>query len=384
MTGKSLDREGSRELSHPEVDFALVLARTIDSIQTDPEQLRGAIYELARKKLQEQFTTENAADIGRLNRALEVAIQGVEAHYRDDQQRLQALGISHISALPARNPLSYAARKQTLERPPVNVPDETPDPVVTVRPISIDVGSSRSGRSAILLRLSLVLGVILVAALTIRSQPFGILFKDSSPLTSTSEPVGKSQSQPEPQPITAEPPKQNPLVPTTFGIYAISAGKLYELEPLQMRAPDIRVAVSTPIKVPSRTMLPDGNLKFIVFRRDALGNAPDQLDVRVVARIGEAMTFDASGKPVVSEGEESWVIRNIAFPYRTAPVKDNPEMYEVQGKDPGAGLTPGRYVLVIKGQAFDFAVAGNVSDPRQCLSRVAASNGTFYSECQGR
>ena len=75
------------------------------------------------------------------------------------------------------------------------------------------------------------------------------------------------------------------------------------------------------------------------------------------------------------------MIRNISFPYRTAPVKENPEMYEVQGKDPDVALTPGRYALVIKGQAYDFTVAGTVTDDRQCLARLAAANGTFYSAC---
>jgi hypothetical protein len=151
---------------------------------------------------------------------------------------------------------------------------------------------------------------------------------------------------------------------------------------LQGRAPDIRVAVSAVILTPSKTTLPDGNVKFIVFRRDSGNSAPDQADVRVVAKIDQATTFDAAGKPVVAKAEENWVIRNISFPYRTAPVKENPEMYEVQGKDPDVALTPGRYALIIKGQAYDFTVAGTATDDRQCLARLAAANGTFYSACQ--
>ena len=119
-----------------------------------------------------------------------------------------------------------------------------------------------------------------------------------------------------------------------------------------------------------------------MFRRDSGNSAPDQADVRVVAKIDQATTFDAAGKPIVAKAEENWVIRNISFPYRTAPVKENPEMYEVQGKDPDVALTPGRYALIIKGQAYDFTVAGTVTDDRQCLARLAAANGTFYSACQ--
>jgi hypothetical protein len=56
-------------------------------------------------------------------------------------------------------------------------------------------------------------------------------------------------------------------------------------------------------------------------------------------------------------------------------------MYEVQSEDPEAALLPGRYALVIKGQAYDFSIAGAVTDRKQCLERLAATNGQFYSEC---
>jgi hypothetical protein len=45
-------------------------------------------------------------------------------------------------------------------------------------------------------------------------------------------------------------------------------------------------------------------------------------------------------------------------------------------------LAPGRYALVLKGYAYDFSVAGQVADPRQCLERLLATNGQFYSECK--
>jgi hypothetical protein len=226
------------------------------------------------------------------------------------------------------------------------------------------------------------MGVLLAVAATVRSGKFGTRDNGNAPVAAPQGMQGKDQTQREAAPIQGDTPKATPLLPTTFGIYAVSAGKLYELEPLRGRVPDIRVAFSTAITTPSRTILPDGNLTFIVFRRDASGSAPDQVDIRVVAKIEQAMTFDASGKPVVSKAEENWVIRNISFPYRTAPIKDNLEMYEVQSRDTNTELTPGRYALVIKGQAYDFMVAGSVTDTRQCLGRVAAANGTFYSECQ--
>jgi len=76
----------------------------------------------------------------------------------------------------------------------------------------------------------------------------------------------------------------NPLpfpVPTDYGIYALNDGALSELQLLPERVPDKRIAMSTSVIEPSRTTLSDGKAKFILFRRDLAGNAPDRMDVRV-------------------------------------------------------------------------------------------------------
>jgi len=57
-------------------------------------------------------------------------------------------------------------------------------------------------------------------------------------------------------------------------------------------------------------------------------------------------------------------------------------MYEFQSQNADTPLAPGRYALVLKGLAYDFSVAGPITDPRQCLERLVATNGQFYSECQ--
>lgn len=61
-----------------EVQFALVIARMIDTVRNSAEDMRQAIYDLARYKLQEQFTHADAKDIRRTQQALESAIRGVE------------------------------------------------------------------------------------------------------------------------------------------------------------------------------------------------------------------------------------------------------------------------------------------------------------------
>ena len=57
-------------------------------------------------------------------------------------------------------------------------------------------------------------------------------------------------------------------------------------------------------------------------------------------------------------------------------------MYELHSEDPALELTPGRYPLVLKTQAYDFTVEGNPVDPKQCIERIVAANGTFYTDCK--
>jgi hypothetical protein len=389
MNRKLVEREAGQELTtaHPEVEFALVLARTIDAMHADPQQLRSAIYELARHKLNEQFTGQDAAEVARLSAALEVAIQGVEAHLEKNDDLIAAprsLGIDR----PARVADPYYTAARAIEPPRLeSLADENRMERGTWPRTTSDSGARPMSRLKWVgvgkpLRIVFLLAVMLAAGFAIlqRTGQFQILGR--KPETAVSQ-VQPSTPAPEaPAPVETSLPKPDPLLPTTYGIYAISGGKLYELEPLQGRAPDIRVAVSAVITAASQTRLPDGNLRFVVFRRDGAGSVPDQLDVRVVAKIEQAMTFDASGKPVLSKADENWVIRNISYPYRTAPVKDRPEMYEIQSKAADSVLLPGRYALIVKGQSFDFTVEGEISDPRQCLQRLAAQNGTFYSACQ--
>jgi hypothetical protein len=132
----------------------------------------------------------------------------------------------------------------------------------------------------------------------------------------------------------------------------------------------------------SRATLPDGHLTFIVYRRDSATNATDRVEVRLVARIVREVSFDKDGKHAVSNVSDNWVMRNISIQYRMAPKKDNPDMYEIRSENPDKPLAPGRYALVLKGQAYDFSIAGPITDPRQCLERLVATNGQFYSECE--
>jgi hypothetical protein len=171
-------------------------------------------------------------------------------------------------------------------------------------------------------------------------------------------------------------------LPTDYGVYALNNAKLSELYLLPEQVPDKRIAMSTPISEPSRTTLPDGKAKFVVFRRDLASSAPDRVDVRVVARVVRALTFDAKGKASFMPVTDAWNIRNLSYEFRVRPLAGNPEMLMAQAENPDFVLPAGRYVLALRNQGYDFTVAGKVTDLSQCLERTDAANGAFYSDCQ--
>jgi hypothetical protein len=180
----------------------------------------------------------------------------------------------------------------------------------------------------------------------------------------------------------APPPGPSVPVPSVYGVYALSDGKLFELEPLVGHAPDPRVFMSAMIKTPSHTALPDGQVSFIVYRRDIASSAPDRVTVRVIAKVARAMTFTKTGQPVSGHIDDEWAIRNVSFDYRVAPATESPEMILIKPETAAPALAAGRYAVIIKGQAFDFTVDGPITQTAHCLERIQAANGTFYSECR--
>jgi len=114
-------------------------------------------------------------------------------------------------------------------------------------------------------------------------------------------------------------------------VYAISDGLLTELEPLPIKAPDVRVSLSAEITKPSRTILPGGNIVFVVFRRELLNGAPQKVAVRVVARVARAVTL-SSGKPVSTNLDGSWRIRSNSYGLKVSPLSENHEMIVIPAR----------------------------------------------------
>ena len=169
-------------------------------------------------------------------------------------------------------------------------------------------------------------------------------------------------------------------LPATYGVYALNNDKLVELDRLAIRVPDARIPISTEIREPSRVALPDGKVSFVVFRRELANGAPEKVQVRVIAKVAREMTF-TDGKAKTNNVDNLWRIRNNAFDFKVAPVNDNRELIVIR-PEADFVLPAGRYALILNGQGYDFAVAGQITSPLQCLERIETVNGGMYSECR--
>jgi len=374
-----------------EVEYALILSRMINTVKEDPSQLRLTIYEFARARLNLDTSWADEAERNRLSAALETAIRGVEefsVRRQDREQLMPPVASAQIGSARSRTeppPTSMPAIHQASPAPAdVLVPSRvylrpTVEPIVEVR--------TRSRASTLARLLITVVLFIMVAGLALYALRTGLDLP--SQLLST---LVRPQTKPEipqqaatpadPKLVAASPSSLPFPVPSDYGVYALSNSALSELYVLPERVPDKRIAMSTPVDQPSRTTLPDGKTKFVIFRRDLAGNVPERMEVRVVARVMRALTFDAKGKPTFSSISDAWNIRNVSYEFRVRPIAGNPEMVLVQPDKADFALPAGRYVLVLRDQGYDFTVAGKVTEPSQCVERTDAANGTFYSECQ--
>lgn len=348
-----------------EVEFALIIARMIDTVKEDPVQLRRAVYEIARAKLRD-IPSADEQESDRLLASLEIAIRGVERFSLQSDQN-ERLGLADESGKIARGDFSGGVAV----RPTVEI-HQYAKPADDIPASGTAPPAPTAGRQNLLasMLVSITFGVLLAGA----AFSFALYNRPS---------VGPQALVSPPPPAPIRPPS-NPLpfpVPTAYGVYALDNGTLTELDALSEQVPDKRIAMSTPISRPSHTVLRDSHVKFVVFRRDLAALAPERVDVRVVAKVMRALTFDAKGKPNFTKVDDAWNIRNIFHEFRVQPIPGNPEMLLMQPEKVDFELSPGRYVLVLKNQGYDFTIPGEVRDPAQCLERTEAANGTFYSDC---
>jgi hypothetical protein len=389
----------------PEVDFALVISRVIESVQANPDELRNVVYEVARVKLQREAWKRNPPmgiwELRRLTIALETAIERVEAisSKQDELRALKSLD-RLIEALDKNEPDSVAnvsASVHLIDHASTPTRDENRLPALLTLAKHVPLvcsGLSLGDRGKPLLRAGFI--AILVLAI------FGTFGERFEFFRSRTEIAHKVDSSTEHTATVAKvnlvsetpieivaPPKANkpapslgfPL-PSVYGVYAVSNGELHELDALAGRVPDQRIFMSAILNKPSRTTVPDGRVAFVAFRRDLATSAPDRVSVRVIAKITRAMTFNPGRNATVTALDNSWAVRNVSYDFRVAPLSDHPEMLVMRPENQDFVLPPGRYGMVLNGLAYDFNVAGQITETAQCLERTEAANGTFYSECR--
>ncbi|MFK4658752.1 hypothetical protein ABIF97_008686 [Bradyrhizobium japonicum] len=362
------------DLPASEVQFALVISRMLETVKDDAEARRQMVYDLARYKLQEQFTYADARNIDQMKRALEVAIEEVEKFSRDQaplerlpSQQLTSSKATETGGLLVSGDATVLRSRIEISRSKLPALSGPLLPVI-------------KRTAAILLAVGAVILIVSqrdnIAALRRQISSQAQEIAQVSPKPETTITVAK------PEMITPAPPPPTRVLPTDYGIYALIDDKsLAELNATGVMAPDMRIAISPEFKKPDRPHLPNGRVKFIVFRRDAANVIPERVEVRVVAKIAREFSTDAAGKNL-GGGEDVGVIRNFAYPFRVSPIPGKPEMYELHTGDSGLELAPGHYVLSLGSQAYYFQVDGEITDPRQCLERVVAGNGTFYAPCK--
>ena len=362
------------DLPASEVQFALVISRMLDTVKDDAEARRQMVYDLARYKLQEQFTYADAKNIDQMKRALEVAIEEVEKFSREEaplerlpSQQLTSSKATETGGLLVSGDATVLRSRIEISRGKLPAISGPLLPVI-------------KRTAAILLAVGAVILIVSqrdnIAALRRQISSQAPEIAQVSPKPETTITVAK------PETINLAPPPPTRVLPTDYGIYALIDDKsLAELNATGVMAPDMRIAISPEFKKPDRPHLPNGRVKFIVFRRDAANVIPERVEVRVVAKIAREFSTDAAGKNL-GGGEDVGVIRNFSYPFRVSPIPGKPEMYELHTGDSGLELAPGHYVLSLGSQAYYFQVDGEITDPRQCLERVVAGNGTFYAPCK--
>ena len=396
--------------------FVRLLSDRIRGLSDDPKQMREIVYELARIKLQEQFTHAEARESRDIQQILERAIEEVERSFK------RAAATPQVAATPQKVSEAAPAIPPSIATPTVASPSPPPipaaPPVSTVASVTRPVEPprrpvappkspdrpKRSGAFTSIIRLAVLLlliaaagvGAVYLPGMKMRLTELSQLVTSRlaaslraprnprpSPTAAPAPPEGETADRlaDKTSPKEPAPPAQPSMpLPTTFGVYSLNDGQLQELKSVPGKIPDKRVAISAAINTPSATTLTNGDVKFIVFRPDG-GMDASTTEVRVVAKVSRAMGVDANGKAAMVSAGDSWVIRSMSFPYKVGPVEDQPRMLLLQPEQEGFTLAPGRYIVVVKGMGYDFTVAGTVTDPNQCVERINATNGAFYSPC---
>jgi hypothetical protein len=171
--------------------------------------------------------------------------------------------------------------------------------------------------------------------------------------------------------------------PPAYGVYALVENKLVELQQVRATPVDPHNAGQLQIIEPGRTVVASGKPAFVIFRRDFASHAPDKVPLRIAAHVAHGMNFDSTGRAIMTApATDTWIIREQGYDLRASPIEGNSEMIKLRAEDPRLSLPPGRYELMLGGQAYDLTIAGEVTDPAHCVEGVTTVRGQVFNECK--
>ena len=167
--------------------------------------------------------------------------------------------------------------------------------------------------------------------------------------------------------------------PPAYGVYALVDDELVELQQVRATPVDSCNAGQLQILEPGRTVVAPGKPAFVIFRRDLATHAPEKVPLRIAARVAHAMNFDSTGRAIMTTpATDTWIIRELGYDLRASPIEGNTEMIKLRADDPALSLPPGRYELMLGGQAYDLTVAGEVTHPLT-VSRASPRSADRFS-----
>lgn len=374
-----------------EDEYALVLLKMIRMVEQDPTQLRLAIYQLARMTFQNNSAFSSTVKQKHLSASLEAAIRRVEIFSsRADAGRRQRREPFTPQLQIAQG--SAAMRDGLIASQVIPQLDKLLNGAIAKKSnhkikVLMQLGQKWRSRENLMWFLVGIFLAVVIIDLVLYIGASSVRPEDTMSATPALSELRKD---------TKLVPEYGAALQTTDvsfdtmiglerssviapGVYALNNGVLNELQALTIPVPDRRIAMSTPISQPTHTLLPNGKNQFLIF---LTGIVTDAIDVRAVARVARAVKFDPNGKPITENVANLWVVRNISYEFSVRSVPGSREMFLIQPKDPDFKLPPGRYVLALKNEGYEFTVDGKVDDPAQCLERMDAMNGSFYSVCQ--
>ncbi|HEY1749212.1 MAG TPA: hypothetical protein VGG11_20940 [Xanthobacteraceae bacterium] len=401
---RSADDHAAKELVDGH-DAYTTLTQLVAQVSRDHTQLRGLIYEFARAKLRRElyphFLDGAWSEVEEQVLGLERAIVRVEADFGQTAQPLQPT--SFLSG-PSRDrstslshlPQTGAASSHYVESLLLGAPQNASLSLHHARSDKSFLGRhlrSRFWRNAQILlavAVGLAIYVNIDPGLVLKRLASGSLAlltqqnpKPAVEQTTAGLPVKEDDGSKSGASEGASRPRGPALpIPAEYGAFILSAGQLIELEQLPIKVPDPRVAISAAFPVPGKIHVPAGQLQFVAYRRDLANSTPDRVEVRVVAQLMRALSFDPNGHPKTSAVEQTWVVRNQSYELSVAPFADNPEMILMRPTVPDRVLPAGRYALVLKGVGYDFTIEGPLTDKAHCLERTEGLDTSFYSECK--